>query len=391
MPKQSNGTVHSSKDLNQLIDYVMNPEKTNDFEYVSGQNILDIHSTCDEMLATRTMANALKNKPRKNEIYGYHFVQSFSPDDHLTPEQAHEIGLKTMKEYLGNSAEFIIATHTDKDHLHNHIVLNATNPLTLNKFQQNKNDLETLKEISDRISKEYGCKIIVRPEQKLGNSHKNYLVYLAQNSYRKEIKNKLEFLVNHSHTWEDFKTKARALNLKVDDTKKYTTYLLEGSEQTKKIRDRSLKNDKFLKENLKERIERNTIGYSVEEVVKLWKDKESIQEKGQEKEIEILLEHWQVTKETEKDLVVTIDTAFDNEATIKIPARCVDKLENGQYKIFIKRATAFRILIKKVRQTIKSWLGQPLLKIYKDKVEISLFILKMSISNSNKSFMSSIS
>ncbi|EQC94395.1 relaxase, partial [Lactococcus cremoris subsp. cremoris TIFN3] len=106
MPKQSNGTVHSSKDLNQLIDYVMNPEKTNDFEYVSGQNILDIHSTCDEMLATRTMAIALKNKPRKNEIYGYHFVQSFSPDDHLTPEQVHEIGLKTMKEYLGNSAEF---------------------------------------------------------------------------------------------------------------------------------------------------------------------------------------------------------------------------------------------------------------------------------------------
>ncbi|MGF2205012.1 relaxase/mobilization nuclease domain-containing protein [Lactococcus lactis] len=163
MPKQSNGTVHSSKDLNQLIDYVMNPEKTNDFEYVSGQNILDIHSTCDEMLATRTMAIALKNKPRKNEIYGYHFVQSFSPDDHLTPEQVHEIGLKTMKEYLGNSAEFIIATHTDKDHLHNHIVLNATDPLTLNKFQQSKNDLERLKEISDKISKEYGCKIIDRP------------------------------------------------------------------------------------------------------------------------------------------------------------------------------------------------------------------------------------
>ncbi|MHC5838057.1 relaxase/mobilization nuclease domain-containing protein [Lactococcus lactis] len=97
----------------------MNPEKTNDFEYVSGQNILDIHSTCDEMLATRTMANTLKNKPQKNERFGYHFVQSFSPDDNLTPEQVHEIGLKTMKEYLGSSAEFIIATHTDKPHLHN--------------------------------------------------------------------------------------------------------------------------------------------------------------------------------------------------------------------------------------------------------------------------------
>ena len=204
-----------------------------------------------------------------------------------------------------------------------------------------------MKEISDRISKEYGCKIIVRPEQKLGNSHKNYLVYLSKNSYRKEIKNKLEFLMNHSHTWEDFKEKASALNLKVDDTKKYTTYLLEGSEQTKKIRDRSLKNDKFLKENLKERIEKNTIGYSVEEVVKLWNDKESIQEKNQEKEISILVEDWQIEKETENFLYVTIDTALDKEATIKIPARCVDKLENGDYQVFIKNKDRFSYLDKK--------------------------------------------
>ena len=254
--------------------------------------------------------------------------------------------------------------------------------MTLNKFQQNKNDLERLKEISDNISKEYGCKIIVRPEQKLGNSHKNYLVYLAKNSYRKEIKNKLDFLMNHSHTWEDFKEKARALNLKVDDTKKYTTYLLEGSEQTKKIRDRSLKNDKFLKENLKERIEKNTIGYSVEEGVKLWNDKESIQEKGQEKEIEILLEHWQVTKETEKDLVVTIDTAFDNEATIKIPARCVDKLENGQYKIFIKKGDRFSYLDKRSPANHKIMVGATVAKnlqrqsgnipLYSDNVNIKL-------------------
>ncbi|MEL1206351.1 hypothetical protein, partial [Staphylococcus epidermidis] len=62
---------------------------------------------------------------------------------------------------------------------------------------------------------------------------------------------------------------------------------------------------------------------------------------------EILLEHWQVTKETEKDLVVTIDTAFDNEATIKIPARCVDKLENGDYQVFIKNKDRFSYLDKK--------------------------------------------
>ena len=77
MPKQSSGTVHSSKDLNQLIDYVMNPEKTNDFEYVSGQNILDIHSTCDEMLATRTMAIALKKQATKKRKVWLSFCTIF--------------------------------------------------------------------------------------------------------------------------------------------------------------------------------------------------------------------------------------------------------------------------------------------------------------------------
>ena len=94
------------------------------------------------------MAILSGKKPRENEIFGFHFVQSFSPEDNLTPEQVHEIGLKTMKTYLGESAEFVIATHTDKKHLHNHIILNATNPKTLKKFHQSKNQLEELKEIS---------------------------------------------------------------------------------------------------------------------------------------------------------------------------------------------------------------------------------------------------
>ena len=63
------------------------------------------------MLLTREMAILAGNQPKENERFGFHFVQSFSPEDNLTPEQVHEIGLKTMKAYLGESAEFVIATH----------------------------------------------------------------------------------------------------------------------------------------------------------------------------------------------------------------------------------------------------------------------------------------
>ncbi|MEG7640304.1 relaxase/mobilization nuclease domain-containing protein [Enterococcus faecium] len=362
MPNKSKGTLHSKQGLSSALKYITDPQKTNNGELVSGQNINIPSNAYDEMLLTREMAILAGNQPKENERFGFHFVQSFSPEDNLTPEQVHEIGLKTMKAYLGESAEFVIATHTDKEHLHNHIILNATNPKTLKKFQQSKSQLEELKEISDVISKEYGCKII---DRSLKNSHKNYLVYLAKNSYRKEIKNKLEFLMNHSHTWEDFKTKARALNLKVDDTKKYTTYLLEGSEQTKKIRDRSLKNDKFLKENLKGQIEKNTIGYSVDEVVKLWNDKESIQEKGQEKEIEMLIEDWQVEKETADYLYVNINIGLEREqrkSAIKIPARCVDKLENGNYQVFLKKQDRFYFVDSKNPENNKIMLGKTVAK-----------------------------
>lgn len=338
LPKKSHGVIHSQGQLANAISYIMNPEKTNNYELVSGQNIYEIHNACEEMLLTRALVNSLKSTPKKNERFGFHFVQSFSPEDKLTPKQVHEIGLKTMKEYLGESVEFILATHTDKDHLHNHIILNATNPKTLKKFQQSQVQFDELKEISDRLSAEYGAKIIDRT---LKNSHKKYQVYLAQNSYRNEIKKKIKFLIKHTSNWDDFKDKALALNLKVDDKGKYTTYQLIDSNQERKIRDRSLKNHSLLKEAIIDRIKANKVPYSKNEVLNLWEEHKTIEDTGQAKEIEILVEDWQVQKETEKYLYVTIDVGLERESAIKIPARCVDKSENGNYQLFIKKQDRF--------------------------------------------------
>lgn len=359
LPKKSHGVIHSQGQLANAIDYIMNPDKTNNLELVSGQNIVEIHNACEEMLLTREVANSLKSTPKKNERFGFHFIQSFSPEDNLTPEQVHEIGLKTMKEYLGESAEFILATHTDKDHLHNHVVLNATNPKTLKKFQQSQVQFDELKEISDRISAEYGAKIIDRT---LKNSHKKYQVYLSNNSYRNEIKQTLKFLINHASNWEDFKNKALALNVKVDDTGKYTTYQLINSTQERKVRDRSLKNQSLMKDTIIERLKKNEMSYSKEDVKKLWEDYKEIENKGQAKEIEILVEDWQVQKETEKYLYVTVDFGLERESAIKIPARCVDKLENGDYQLFIKKQDRFYFVDKNNPEKNKLMLGSTVAK-----------------------------
>mgnify|MGYP003178634518 FL=1 len=362
MPNKSKGTLHSKQGLSSSLKYIIDPQKTNNGELVSGQNINVPSNAYDEMLLTREMAILSGKKPRENEIFGYHFTQSFSPEDNLTPEQVHEIGLKTMKAYLGESAEFVIATHTDKEHLHNHIILNATNPKTLKKFQQSKSQLEELKEISDVISKEYGCKII---DRSLKNSHKKYQVYLAKNSYRKEIKSKIKFLLSHANNWNDFKNKATTLGLIVDDKGKYTNYQLSGTSQERKVRDRSLKNQAFMKEAISERLKENEVVYTESEVKELWEDNQTIQDKEQETEIEMLIEDWQVEKETPDYLYVNINIGLEREqrkSAIKIPARCVDKLENGNYQVFLKKQDRFYFVDSKNPENNKIMLGKTVAK-----------------------------
>lgn len=362
MPNKSKGTLHSKQGLSSALKYITDPQKTNNGELVSGQNIIIPSNAYDEMLLTREMAILAGNQPKENERFGFHFVQSFSPEDNLTPEQVHEIGLKTMKAYLGESAEFVIATHTDKEHLHNHIILNATNPKTLKKFQQSKSQLEELKEISDVISKEYGCKII---DRSLKNSHKKYQVYLAKNSYRKEIKSKIKFLLSRASNWNDFKNKANALGLIVDDKGKYTTYQLSGTSQERKVRDRSLKNQAFMKEAISERLKENEVVYTESEVKELWAENQTIQDKEQETEIEMLIEDWQVEKETADYLYVNINIGLAREqrkSAIKIPARCVDKLENGNYQVFLKKQDRFYFVDSKNPENNKIMLGKTVAK-----------------------------
>lgn len=362
MPRDTSGVIHSQGQLSRALNYIVNPEKTKGGELVSGQNINVPSNAYNEMLLTREMAILAGNQPKENERFGFHFVQSFSPEDNLTPEQVHEIGLKTMKAYLGESAEFVIATHTDKEHLHNHIILNATNPKTLKKFQQSKSQLEELKEISDVISKEYGCKII---DRNLKNSHKKYQVYLAKNSYRKEIKSKIKFLLSHASNWNDFKNKATTLGLIVDDKGKYTTYQLSGTSQERKVRDRSLKNQAFMKEAISERLKENEVVYTESEVKELWEDNQTIQDKEQETEIEMLIEDWQVEKETADYLYVNINIGLEREqrkSAIKIPARCVDKLENGNYQVFLKKQDRFYFVDSKNPENNKIMLGKTVAK-----------------------------
>ena len=169
----SNGTKqalhHTASGIGVVINYATRGEKTKDktevVNHVSGINCNPLFAK-DEFLATKALYK------KSDGVMFYHYVQSFSEDDNLTPEEAHRIGLE-FAEKAWPGFEVVVATHTDTHCIHNHFVINSVNAETGYKYRTNKRHLEVLRKISDGICLEHGLSIIEPSEDKktsgLGN------------------------------------------------------------------------------------------------------------------------------------------------------------------------------------------------------------------------------
>ena len=138
--------------LKAILDYITNPEKTENGALVSAQDCLT-ESAYAQMLLTKEAFG------KTNGRQYVHFIQSFAPDDRLTPEITHEIGQKLMAcfDYQG-----VVATHTNTGILHNHIILNSVRTSDGLKWQLSKEMLQGIKDKSDELCKEYGLSVIKR-------------------------------------------------------------------------------------------------------------------------------------------------------------------------------------------------------------------------------------
>ena len=361
-PKQ----IKTPSNLKIAVRYILNEAKTlvsgtaeSDLDFplvyhdgelqmklVSGNGISDFSVADEEMVMTKLAAafkkgdDDLKELSSGKQVLAHHIIQSFSPDDNLTPEQVHEIGRQTMLELTGGNYEFVIATHTDKDHLHNHIILNTTNTSTLKKFRWEKKTLKNLRAISDKYAARYGAKII---EPTMKNSYTKYSAWRRQNNYRFEIKERLDFLLKHSLSLEDFKHKAAALNLQIDFSGKFVKYKLLDQPQQRNVRDDTLsKKGLYSLEKIKERISKNQLVFDVEELKEQYQ--ESKEKTANDFELKLEVESWQVEQESKQGIYVQMDMGALNSGTILIPSHKVDKNEDGNYIIYIKEKDYFYFL-----------------------------------------------
>lgn len=356
--------------LKNAINYIVNDAKTlkaddmndpeNIFSYevqgeevfkrlVSGYDLTDSSdkdTVYDDFILTKMSADSLNGNDRLSDlknpdrVLAHHLIQSFSPDDNLTPEEIHEIGRKTVLELTGGNHQFIIATHMDKGHIHNHIIFNTTNSTTLKKFEWKKGTKQSLSKISDKHSELAGAKII---EPKMNNSYTKYSAWKESNNFRQTIKSKLDFLLKNSVDLYDFNEKAKALDLEIDISGKYTTYKLKGSNQKRGVRDRTLsKNGKYNIDQIEERLKNNIAVIPLEKISE--KFNELQKSKEQDFEYKLLIEKWQIKERSPKSIYVEIEFGVDRKGTISIPSQKLDQLEDGNFYAYLKRNDFFYFL-----------------------------------------------
>lgn len=144
---------NSHSDIKHIIIYVTKKEKTIGKKLCSGYNC-NADTAVQEMQMTKELYNKTKGRTYK------HFVQSFPPDEKITPEQAHQLAREFVEQCpLFSNFEVLYCTHVDKDHIHTHLVLNSVSFVDGKKFQMSNRDLENLKILNNKLCLEHGFSI----------------------------------------------------------------------------------------------------------------------------------------------------------------------------------------------------------------------------------------
>ena len=233
-------------DMEKAVDYMMNPEKTEseEIKLVSGHN-------CNPLTAAEEMQNLVaywkeKRRMQDNNKDAYHLIQSFDPkdNDHLTPEMAHEIGLKLCdeiehiddrKDDPDRRYKILVCTHVDKRHIHNHILICPYDIDTGMKYHENKITYRKVQKANDKLCKEYGLSIILNPDEDRKRSYAEEKAKENNSSWKEDIRRDIDTMKSVCKDWDTFVLYMEAAGYELKQGK-HITYMKDG----KKVRDKTL-------------------------------------------------------------------------------------------------------------------------------------------------------
>lgn len=231
--------INNKVSLKKTLNYICKEEKT-DKKLISGKDCIP-EIAYEEMMTVKKLYNKLTGREK------IHFVQSFSPTDKLTYEQAHEIGIR-MAEYF-KGFQVVVATHKDREHIHNHIVLNTVNFETGLKFHQSKQDLQKIKEFSNQICKEYGLTVTENKSKISDIKINEYQARLKGISWKQLLINDIDSVMEKTNNKYEFFREMNKLGYKVNWSKEKLS-IIYTTPKGYKCSDRKLHNEKYLRENM---------------------------------------------------------------------------------------------------------------------------------------------
>ena len=180
--------------LKAAIVYICNPAKTDGSLLISAYG-------CSAETADIEFAWTRQHAIDKGENLGRHLIQAFAPGE-VTPEEAHRIGLELAKEILGGKYEFVLTTHIDRGHIHNHVIWNAVSFADHKHYHSNKRSYYEIRRTSDRLCKEHGLSVIV-PGQEKGKSYVEHQAVKSGTSYKAKMKAAIDRLLPACINLED--------------------------------------------------------------------------------------------------------------------------------------------------------------------------------------------
>lgn len=232
--------------LNKALAYIMNPEKTDDKMLVSSYGCA-VETAAQEFEWTRKIAEQQGMNPVK--IIARHVIQSFDVGE-VSPELAHEIGKQFADEILAGKYEYVLTTHIDKDHVHNHLIFNAVDFVDHHAYKSYKKIYYDMREASDRLCKENGLSVI-SPSQGKGMSYKEYTEAKRGTSWKQKLKQTIDRNIITAKDYDEFLKLMQDAGYEIK-TGKYISFRAEGQERFTRAKTIG---ENYTEERIKERIQ----------------------------------------------------------------------------------------------------------------------------------------
>ena len=213
--------------LSKALDYIKNPEKTDDKMLVSSFG-------CGYETADIEFEYTLSQALDKGNNLAHHLIQAYEPGE-TTPEQAHEIGRQLADAVTKGQYEYVLTTHIDKGHIHNHVIFCAVNFVDHHKYNSNKRTYYNIRNTSDRLCRENGLSVVVPGKESKGKSYAEYQAEKTGTSWKGKLKIAVDTLIPQSSDFEDFLRRLQAADYEIKPGK-YISCRAPGQERFTRLK-----------------------------------------------------------------------------------------------------------------------------------------------------------